>query len=154
MFEQSNRSHTNLSRIDPTILCAKATRYGGLSLAIHFRGRYTPTVCLSVIRVGESFLLSPKLAGSKYQKMITGTFHSLEYERWVAVLCVIYGVKAIRSQTLGNLVTFSTRVGDYSECFISTHAVCNLFMLVVISRKAVLICTFLKQEKSIVFRFC
>lgn len=110
-FAQGPRSHVNLSRIDPTLLCAKPGR--GKNPAVHIRGGEWPAVCLSVIRVGESFLLDPKPVGSKSQKLVTGTFHSMEYERWVAVLCVIFGVKAVNTQTVGNMVAFSTRQGEY-----------------------------------------
>jgi hypothetical protein len=121
LFEQ-NTDFINLSRIDPKLLCAKTLMAGSSTLMIYRRGltlpAVSPAVCLTVISVGDSFLDEPKQTGEKFTKMITGTPHSLEYERMVSVICVVYGVKYFRSQILGNRMTFSTRAGQISECML------------------------------------
>lgn len=108
----------NLSRVDPTILCMKSVQ-GGSSPSIFFRGNNVPAVCLSVVNLQDAFLEEPHLIVNlgKYQKMITGIFHTLEYERWVSCVCVIAGTNFIRSQLDGRLMTFATRAGNIGSLF-------------------------------------
>lgn len=122
----------NLSRIDPRSLCVKVGR-GAINPAIQLRGNDCPAICVSVIRVGESFLIDPKPVNSKSQKILTGTFHSMEYERFVAVLCVVFGVNEVRTQTAGNMVAFSTRQGDFGEYWLS---ICSMYFKFSCSDKA------------------
>lgn len=125
MLFEHDSDFVNLSRIDPVLLCKK-TMPGSTMLPMIYRlglnlPAASPTICLTVISVGDSFLDEPKQTGERFTKIITGTPHSLEYERMVSVICVVYGVNFFHSQTLGNRLTFSTRSGYLSEQLLSVY---------------------------------
>jgi hypothetical protein len=61
-------------------------------------------------------MLGSAFGEQKYSKLITGIFHSLEYECWVAVVCLAYGVPFVWSQIVENRMMFSIRTGELCEC--------------------------------------
>jgi hypothetical protein len=100
----------NLSRIDPFQLTSREVGDRG-SHMVFIRDRKRPALCLSLIVVGEDHTETPKVSGDTYSKFITGTPLMLEFERMVAVLCMIHDVDSLQAQIVDNELTFSTRMG-------------------------------------------
>ena len=100
----------NLSRIDPFQLTSREVGDRG-SRMVYIRDRKRPALCVSLIVVGEDHTETPKVSGETYSKFITGTPLMLEFERMVAVLCMVHDVDSLRAQIVENELTFSTRMG-------------------------------------------
>jgi hypothetical protein len=130
---QRHNNFINLSRADPRDMCYKMTVSARSNSYIHAYGSPLPAICLSVVGVDESFLTEPRpVQNGKHVKFLTASFHALEYERWVAVLCLIYKRPFIRSQLVENRMTFSTRTGEYSEfivLYLYVHFLDNISFL-------------------------
>ena len=56
---------------------------------------------------------TPKVSGNTYSKSITSTPLMLEFERMVAVLCMVHDVDSLHAQIVDNELTFSTRMGTF-----------------------------------------
>ncbi|EDQ98020.1 uncharacterized protein LACBIDRAFT_316384, partial [Laccaria bicolor S238N-H82] len=84
----------NLSRIDPSLLVSKKTpgqTKGGPMVFI--RDRKTPALCVTLGIIADDQTASPRqrYGGDKEVKFITAKLIAYEYERMVAVLCMIHG---------------------------------------------------------------
>jgi hypothetical protein len=108
----------NLSRIDPFQLASREVGDRG-SRMVFIRDRKRPALCISLIVVGEDHTETPKVSGDTYSKFITGTPLMLEFERMVAVLCMIHNVDSLRDQIVDNELTFSTRMGTFYYLYYS-----------------------------------
>ena len=106
----------NLSRIDPFQLTSREVGDRG-SRMVYIRDRKRPALCVSLIVVGEDHTETPKVSGDTYSKFITGTPLMLEFERMVAVLCMVHDVDSLRAQIVDNELTFSTRMGTSSYLY-------------------------------------
>jgi hypothetical protein len=61
--------------------------------------------------VDEDYTRQPKeINGSPY-KLLTGVIQTLEYERMIATLCLVYGVSRIKTMMSNNRWSFSSRPG-------------------------------------------
>lgn len=67
-----------------------------------------PAICLSTVVVGQSHLLE-KSGPGLLSKKIDGTFLSLEWERFVAVVCSVFGHSEMQAQISVTNLTFATR---------------------------------------------
>ncbi|KAJ8494496.1 hypothetical protein ONZ45_g13208 [Pleurotus djamor] len=82
----------NLARCDPRIL---RTIDKGRGDVIHMRDNGNLTICLTPIRVTESYLTSPKLKWARERKGVEGILHTQEYEP---------------AQLVGDVLSFLTKV--------------------------------------------
>lgn len=100
----------NLSRVDPATLSTSQN-----SVVLH--GNLSPVTCLSLIRVTESHLDTPKQMGSldRYYKGITGIMLSYEWERMVSVIGMIYSMNNYYGPIYANTVSFSTKASSLSS---------------------------------------
>lgn len=104
----------NLSRVDPTMLIYKKSMAASASStykSVYIRDQRDPALCYALICVDEDYTKAVKSNGGPYEsKIVTGTPLSLEYERKVALLCLVMdNVPFIRTQISDNRWTFSTR---------------------------------------------
>ena len=110
----------NLSRIDPSLLICKKTAgqmKGGPLVFI--RDRKTPALCVTLGIIADDQTGAPRQRGDKEVKFITAKLLAYEYERMVAVLCMIYGKESVRVQLADNTLTFATRsAGKYFLSFL------------------------------------
>ena len=70
-----------------------------------------PAICVSCVRVTESFLLAPPVRGIRH-KRISGVFHSQEWERAVAFVCGAFRQPVLAAQLHKDAIQFSTRTED------------------------------------------
>ena len=110
----------NLSRIDPSLLISKKTAgqtKGGPMVFI--RDRKTPALCVTLGIIADDQTISPRQRGDKEVKFITARLLAYEYERMVAVLCMVHGKESVRVQLADSTLTFATRsAGKYSVTFL------------------------------------
>ncbi|KDR64864.1 hypothetical protein GALMADRAFT_149224 [Galerina marginata CBS 339.88] len=105
-------STVNLSRIEPCDLIAKKPDTGSIYPLITLRNQKTPALCLSLICVDEDYTRHAKdINGSPY-KILTGIIQTMEYERLVATLCLVYKVPGIKTMMSNNRWSFSSRPGS------------------------------------------
>lgn len=100
----------NLSRVDPAQLISKKI---GKSDMVCIRNKSKPALCVSVVAIEDDHTATAKHFGESIMKFVTATPLTQEYERFAAVLCMTYGVETARCQLLDNLITFSTRSGEF-----------------------------------------
>jgi hypothetical protein len=115
-FEKDfNLNIINLSRIDPSLLISKKTAgqtKGGPLVFI--RDRKTPALCVTLGIVADDQTGTPRQRGDKEVKFITAKLLAYEYERMVAVLCMVHGKESVRVQLADSTLTFATRsAGKY-----------------------------------------
>jgi hypothetical protein len=105
----------NLSRIDPSLLICKKTAgqtKGGPLVFI--RDCKTPALCVTLAIIADDQTGAPRQRGDKEVKFITAKLLAYEYERMVAVLCMVHGKESVRVQLADNTLTFATRsAGKY-----------------------------------------
>lgn len=110
----------NLSRIDPSLLVSKKTpgqTKGGPMVFI--RDRKTPALCVTLGIIADDQTSSPRQRGGKEVKFVTAKLLAYEYERMVAVLCMIHGKESVRVQLADSTLTFATRsAGKYFLTFL------------------------------------
>ncbi|KDR65258.1 hypothetical protein GALMADRAFT_148834, partial [Galerina marginata CBS 339.88] len=105
-------STINLSRIEPCDLIAKKPDTGSIYPLVTLRDQKTPALCLSLICVDEDYTRHAKdINGSPY-KILTGVIQTMEYERLVATLCMVYKVPGIKTMMSNNRWSFSSRPGS------------------------------------------
>ncbi|KDR65221.1 hypothetical protein GALMADRAFT_148864 [Galerina marginata CBS 339.88] len=105
-------STVNLSRIEPCDLIAKKPDTGSIYPLVTLRDQKTPALCLSLICVDEDYTRHAKdINGSPY-KILTGVIQTMEYERLVATLCMVYKVPGIKTMMSNNRWSFSSRPGS------------------------------------------
>ncbi|KDR70303.1 hypothetical protein GALMADRAFT_144962 [Galerina marginata CBS 339.88] len=112
-FVSDNGTSTvNLSRIEPCDLIAKKPDTGSIYPLVFLRHQKTPALCLSIISVDENYTRHPKdINGSSY-KILTGVIQTMEYERLIATLCLVYKVPGIKTLMTNNRWSFSSRPGS------------------------------------------
>ncbi|EDR14698.1 uncharacterized protein LACBIDRAFT_321919 [Laccaria bicolor S238N-H82] len=108
----------NLSRIDPSLLVSKKTpgqTKGGPMVFI--RDRKTPALCVTLGIIADDQTASPRqrYGGDKEVKFITAKLIAYEYERMVAVLCMIHGKESVRVQLADSTLTFATRSAEVNS---------------------------------------
>ncbi|KDR65699.1 hypothetical protein GALMADRAFT_148470 [Galerina marginata CBS 339.88] len=114
-------STVNLSRIEPCDLIAKKLDTGSIYPLVFLRHQKTPALCLSIISVDEDYTRHPKdINGSSY-KILTGVIQTMEYERLVATLCLVYKVPGIKTLMTNNCWSFSSRPGSSNNNFQTTY---------------------------------
>lgn len=121
----------NLSRADPTLFCLKVQGSMGISLYIYYRGGGVPARCLVVGMVHEDRTREPyQLSTGRWMKSLSLIPFSLEAERMIAAIAVIYDTEGFHGQVVnGNTLTFATRQGLLGECrFVRIHLhIINVF---------------------------
>lgn len=102
----------NPSSVSP---CDVLTRgVTGVSNRFHlFTLECKPAVCVSAIRVTESYILTPPVQGIRH-KHISGVFHSQEWERAVAFVCGVFCQPVLAAQLHKDATQFSTLTEDKS----------------------------------------
>ncbi|KIJ90324.1 hypothetical protein K443DRAFT_126525 [Laccaria amethystina LaAM-08-1] len=98
----------NLSRIDPSLLISKKTASqtkGGPMVFI--RDHKTPALCVTLGIIADDQTVSPCQRGDKEVKFITAKLLAYEYERMVAVLCMVHGKVSVRVQLADSTLTFA-----------------------------------------------
>lgn len=120
-FEKDfNLNIINLSRIDPSLLISKKTAgqtKGGPLVFI--RDRKTPALCVTLGIIVDDQTGTPRQRGDKEVKFITAKLLAYEYERMVAVLCMVHGKESVRVQLADSTLTFATRsAGKYFLTFL------------------------------------
>jgi len=120
-FEKDfNLNIINLSHIDPSLLISKKTlgqTKGGPLVFI--RDRKTPALCVTLGIIADDQTGTPRQRGDKEVKSITAKLLAYEYERMVAVLCMVYGKESVRVQLADSTLTFATcSAGKYFLTFL------------------------------------
>jgi hypothetical protein len=120
-FEKDNAQNViNLSRIDPSLLISKKTAgqtKGGPMVFI--RDRKTPALCVTLGIIADDQTVSPRQRGDKEVKFVTAKLLAYEYERMVAVLCMVHGKESVRVQLADSTLTFAKcSAGKYFLTFL------------------------------------
>jgi hypothetical protein len=122
----------NLSRADIGLLYAGSPlREETYPLLSDSSGRHI--ICTSVGLCQASHLTTliaaPTKSGSeqKYYKTIEVVFHTVDWERFVSGVCMVWGVSEMQAPLAGNALTFSTRSGTQT---VINRASFNLFFRV------------------------
>ena len=128
MFEKDYTLNiVNLSRIDPSLLISKKTSgqtKGGPLVFI--RDRKTPALCVTLGIIIDDQTVSPRQRGDKEVKFITAKLLAYEYERMVAVLCMIFKRESVRAQLADSTLTFATRSAGNHFLTSCLHYLLNL----------------------------
>jgi len=120
-FEKDfNLNIVNLSRIDPSLLISKKmlgqTKGGPL---VFIWDHKTPALCITLGIIADNQTSTPRQCGDKEVKFITAKLLAYEYERMVAVLCMVYGKESVRVQLADSTLTFATHsAGKYFLTFL------------------------------------
>ncbi|EPQ50469.1 hypothetical protein GLOTRDRAFT_133848 [Gloeophyllum trabeum ATCC 11539] len=103
----------NLSRISPDILLASTAK----GATLHVKPLISrPALCTSVILVRESHLTSYIQHGDYVQKYISGIFHTIEWERFAAVVCEAYNrPDGMKTRLQGSVIQFTSRSVKVSD---------------------------------------
>ncbi|PPQ84840.1 hypothetical protein CVT24_013336 [Panaeolus cyanescens] len=97
----------NLSRMDPRDLVARPINVNNTAfeLAVWKDKRLVTATCLSPIAVRESCTQEKHNLLKTY--MISGRFHTVEFDRYVSLMGMVMGVEEIGIRLYGDIVTFS-----------------------------------------------
>lgn len=78
-------------------------------LEVKIGNKWDTAICLTPLRVLKSHLHEFDTPGSRDYKYITGAAHGQEWERMVAVLCMVIGENSLSAQVVGSEQTYATR---------------------------------------------
>jgi hypothetical protein len=111
----------NLCHADPTQLCLKVLAGMGPSSYICYRGSTAPFHCLIMGLAHEDKTQTPyQLSNGKWMKSLSLIPFTLEADRMIAAVAVIYETDSFHGQVVnGNIVSFATRQGLLGKFYFS-----------------------------------
>ena len=104
----------NLARVEPSLLISKPLKGGSKDYPLlHFRNSNTPALCIDFGSLVDDFLKEARSvgAGDFKMKQISARLLSMEFERKIAVECVIHTQTSIRASIVGNRWSYTTKPG-------------------------------------------
>jgi hypothetical protein len=109
LFVEAAPNFVNLSRVSPLQLGCKVSAGSSTTHRLYVGDRIA--VCVSAMACTESHVVAPMRIGVKSErqrKWISGVFHDQEWERWEAIVCLVFHEKIMYSQISDKAISFQT----------------------------------------------
>lgn len=112
LFKEAAPNFINPSRVSPLRLSSNVTSGSSSSHRLMVDNRIA--VCVSALFCSESVIVAPKKIGANSERMrkwLSGVFHNQEWERWEAIMCLVFGEQVMYAQlTPQNALAFQSMI--------------------------------------------
>ncbi|KAJ7171044.1 hypothetical protein C8R46DRAFT_1216644 [Mycena filopes] len=112
LFKEASPNFINPSRVSPIRLSSRPSAGSTTTQRLHVDDRIA--TCVSALFCSESKLVVPAKIGAKSERMrkwISGIFHNQEWERFEALVCLVFGEQVLRAQlTPKHALSFQTMI--------------------------------------------
>ncbi|KDQ25383.1 hypothetical protein PLEOSDRAFT_169423 [Pleurotus ostreatus PC15] len=95
----------HLARCDPRVFAARTTPSSGRSRLMTMNNSDVAIISVVPLRVSESHLKTPGSLGRKY---VRGFMHTQDQERFISVICMVFGEDSMHCNMKGDEYTFET----------------------------------------------
>ncbi|KAJ7196607.1 hypothetical protein C8J57DRAFT_1738103 [Mycena rebaudengoi] len=111
LFVDAKGGFINPSRIDPARISIQFTTHDSSRYILLADG--IVATCVSSVMSSESLLVYGRSIGKALpRKWLTGLMHNQEYERFVALICMVFGAAVVYGQLSNGGVLFQSRLGS------------------------------------------
>ncbi|KAJ7672316.1 hypothetical protein DFH06DRAFT_1319737 [Mycena polygramma] len=111
LFERSEPNFINPSRISPLELGCKVSAGSVTTHRLYVGDRIA--ICVSAVCCMESHVVTPKRVGARSERLrkwFNGVFHDQDWERWEAILCLVFHERIMYGQFVDKAVSFQTMI--------------------------------------------
>jgi hypothetical protein len=131
LFVDAKGGFINPSRIDPARISIQFTTHDSSRYILLADG--IVATCVSSVMSSESLLVYGRSIGKALpRKWLTGLMHNQEYERFVALICMVFGAAVVYGQLSNGGVLFQSRLGSPkgSGTCRTSHTLCRVYVCV------------------------
>lgn len=131
LFQSAEPNFINPSRVSPLDLSSRVSVGSSQTNRLHVGDRVA--VCVSALCCTESFISAPKRIGGKSErqrKWISGVFHDQDWERFEALMCLLFAEKVMYAQITDKAISLQTMISPdlgRAECTFTRRRCCSLF---------------------------
>ncbi|KAJ7611888.1 hypothetical protein DFH06DRAFT_1345280 [Mycena polygramma] len=111
LFERAEPNFINPSRVNPLDLGSKVSAGSTTTHRLYVGDRIA--ICVSAVCCMESYLVAPKRVGARSERMrkwFNAVFHDQDWERWEAILCLVFHEHVMYGQIVDKAVSFQTMI--------------------------------------------
>ncbi|KAJ7631398.1 hypothetical protein DFH06DRAFT_1140640 [Mycena polygramma] len=111
LFVRASPNFINPARISPLELGCKVSAGSVTTHRLYVGDRIA--ICVSAVCCMESHVVAPKRVGAKSERMrkwFNGVFHDQDWERWEAILCLVFHERLMFGQFVDKAVSFQTMI--------------------------------------------